>query len=160
MKRNLIICLSLLALVFASCKSSRITTAAYHSYKTECMGISMDGVQTLRVWASGSNRSAAIEEAKKKAVYDVTFTGINAGSGECNSYPVVDEPNARKKYEDYFDRFFADGGAFRKYVSTENQRKKATKKFTGDGSVTYGIIVTVDRSALRQRYVSDNIIVK
>ena len=34
------------------------------------------------------------------------------------------------------------------------------QRFQGDGTQTFGIIVTVNRSALRQRLVSDNIIVK
>lgn len=150
----------ILAFTLTACKSQKPVTAAYHSYETECMGKSMDGTQTLRVWASGRNRTDAIEQAKKKAVYDMTFVGINAGGGECDSYPIVDEANARKKYEDYFDRFFADGGAYTKYVSTNNQKTTAINKFQGDGNVTLGIIVTVNRSALRQRYTHDNIIVK
>lgn len=120
----------------------------------------MDGNQTLRVWATGRNRTDAIEQAKKKAVHDVVFTGINAGSGECNAYPVVDEANARKKYEEYFDVFFADGGEYRQYVETKNQNRSSTDKYQGDGMVVYGIIVSVNRSALYQRFVSDNIIVK
>lgn len=139
---------------------SKITTTAFHNYDTECLGKSMDGSQTLRVWASGRNRANAIEQAKKKAVYDVVFTGINGGSGECNAYPVVDEANARKKYEEYFDLFFADGGAYSQYVTMVNQKKSSIDKFQGDGTVMFGIIVSVNRSALYQRFVSDNIIVK
>lgn len=145
--------------IFSGC-AKKITTVAFHDYKTECLGKSMDGNQTLRVWATGRNRTDAIEQAKKKAVHDVVFTGINAGSGECNAYPVVDEANARKKYEEYFDVFFADGGEYRQYVETKNQNISSTDKYQGDGMVVYGIIVSVNRSALYQRFVSDNIIVK
>lgn len=148
-----------LLIILSGC-SSKITTTAYHNYNTECLGKSMDGTQTLRVWASGRNRIHAIEQAKKKAVYDVVFTGINGGSGECNAYPVIDEANARKKYEEYFDLFFTDGGAYSQYVTTENQKKSSIDKFKGDGTVMFGIIVSVNRSALYQRFVSDNIIVK
>ena len=148
-----------LALSFlAGCKSP--SKAAFHRYETECLGKSMDGNQTLRVWGSGRNRADAIEQAMKKAVYEVTFTGIHAGGGECNAYPVITEPNARVKYEDYFDLFFADGGAYKNYVSIENQKKSAMKKFKGDGNETMGIIVVVNRSALRQRFVEDKIIIK
>lgn len=160
MKKYIIICIGIIAVVLTACKSSKPVTVAYHTYATECLGKSMDGSQTLRVWATGRNRTDAVEQAKKKAVYDVTFTGINAGGGECNAYPVVDEANARKKYEDYFDLFFADGGAYSKYVSISNQKKSSIRKYQGDGNLMYDIIVTVNRSALRQRFVSDNIIVK
>ena len=143
-----------------SCKGREVSTAAFHNFTTECLGKSMDGTQTLRVWASGRNRSDAIEQAKKKAVYDVVFTGILAGGGECDSYPVVSEPNARKKYEEYFDLFFANGGAYSNYVSSRNQKQTAVQRYKGDGTQTFGIIVVVDRSALKKRLVSDNIIVK
>ena len=158
MKKQLIF-LSIIAIVtLTGCKSKEVSTAAFHSYTTECLGKSMDGSQTLRVWASGRNRADAIEQAQKKAVYDMVFTGIQAGSGECNAYPIVDEANARKKYEDYFDLFFADGGAYKEYVSSVNQKKSAMQRYYGDGSQTFGIIVTVNRSALRQRFINDNII--
>lgn len=147
-------------ILLISCQSKDVVTPAFHSYKTECLGKSMDGSQTLRVWASGRNKKDAIEQAKKKAVYDVVFTGIQAGSGECNAYPIVDEANARKKYEDYFDLFFTDGGAYSQYVSITNHNKSAIQRYQGNGTQTLGIIVTVNRSALRQRFVSDNIIVK
>lgn len=159
--RYLLICIAVaVTTLLIGCKSKEVTTAAFHSYTTECMGKSMDGSQTLRVWASGRNKTDAIEQAKKKAVYDVVFTGIQAGSGECNAYPVMDEANARKKYEDYFDLFFADGGAYSKYVSVTNHKKSAMQRHYGDGSQTFGIIVTVNRSALRKRFESDNIIMK
>lgn len=145
--------------LLTGCKSKEPTTAAFHNYTTECLGKNMDGSQTLRVWASGRNKTDAVEQAKKKAVYDVVFSGIQAGSGECNAYPVVDETNARKKYEEYFDLFFADGGAYTKYVSVSNQKKAAIQRHYGDGTQTVGVIVTVNRSALRKRFESDNIIV-
>lgn len=160
MNKQLIFIAVMTLTLLASCKSKEITTAAFHDYTTECIGKSMDGTQTLRVWASGRNRADAIEQAKKKAVYDVVFAGIQAGGGECNAYPVIDEANARKKYEDYFDLFFADGGAYTQYVSMANQKTSAMQRHYGDGTQTFGIIVTVNRSALRQRFERDNIIVK
>ena len=161
MKKSIFCTLALAIVLLGACKSKQqVTTAAYHDYKVECLGKGMDGTQTLKVLASGSNRQDAIEQAKKKAVYELTFTGIHAGSSECSAYPIVDEANARKKYEEYFDRFFTEGGAYRKYVSIDNQKKGAMDKLQGDGRQTFGIIVKVDCSALRKRYESDNIIVK
>ena len=160
MNKQLIFIAVMTLTLLASCKSKEITTAAFHDYTTECIGKSMDGTQTLRVWASGRNRADAIEQAQKKAVYDVVFAGIQAGGGECNAYPVIDEANARKKYEVNFNFFFADGGAYTQYVSMANQKTSAMQRHYGDGTQTFGIIVTVNRSALRQRFEHDNIIVK
>ncbi len=148
----------LITTVICSCCS--ISTASYHDYEVECLGKTMDGKQTLQVWASGKNRSDAIEQAMKRAVYEVTFTGISAGSGECNAYPIIDEANSRKKQEDYFDMFFSDGGAYKNFVSTDGQKKNTQKKLKGKGREMYGIIVVVDRSALRKHFEKDNIIVK
>lgn len=160
--KNVVYCIAISALLLISCKSKEMVTSTvtYHSYETECLGKSMDGSQTLRVWASGRNKSDAVEQARKKAVYDVAFAGISAGGGECNAFPVIDEPNARKKHEAYFDKFFADGGAYRKYVTTKGQPKAGTDRFQGKGNLMYSIVVTVNRSELRRRFESDNIIVK
>ena len=47
----------------------------------ECMGVELDGSQTLRVWALGRNKVDALEQAKKNAVREVIFKGIRNGSG-------------------------------------------------------------------------------
>ena len=147
-------------LLLCGCKSKETTTVAFRNYTTECMGTEMDGSQLLRVWGTGINRTAAIEQAKKKAVYDAVFVGITAGGGQCDSYPVVNEANARTKYAEYFDVFFSNGGAYTKYVTVTDQKKSSIQRFHGDGTQTMGIIVVVDRSALRKRFISDNIIIK
>lgn len=159
MKKVIFLMATAAIMVLTSCGSKKpaITTAAYHSYETECMGKDMDGKQTLKVWAAGKSRADALKQARKKAVYDIVFTGITAGSGECNSYPVVDEANARQKYQDYFDKFFADNGPWRKFVDEQESRSDADQ-FRGDGNQTWGIVVKVDRPALRKRLVKDKII--
>ena len=157
MKKILYIMLAVIGLT--ACKSQEpVSLAAFKTQETECLGNDIDGKMTLQVRAQGRNRQDAINKALKKAVYDVTFTGITAGNGSANTYPVVDEANARQKYQDYFDKFFVDGGAYTKYVTTKGQKKSAQDELQGDGFKTYGIIVVVDRSALNKRYQSDNVI--
>ena len=157
MKKILYIMLAVIGLT--ACKSQeRVSLAAFKTQETECLGNDIDGKMTLKVWAQGRHSQDAINKALKKAVYDVTFTGITAGNGSANTYPVVDEANARQKYQDYFDKFFVDGGAYTKYVTTKGQKKSAQDELQGDGFKTYGIIVVVDRSALKKRYQSDNVI--
>lgn len=160
MKKPICYLVAMFVLLQVACKSKQISTqtVAYHGYSVECIDKSMDGKLTLRVSASGRNRAHAIEQAEKKAVYEVTFQGIEAGNSIGNVYPIVDEANARKKYEDYFDKFFMDGGAYAKYVTVKDQKRMAMEKFQGNGTETYSIIVVVNRSALRQRYTNDHII--
>lgn len=148
-------------LSLVSCGSKRVVeTAAFHSYETECLGMDMDGMQTLRVWGTGLNRSDALEQAQKKAVYEVTFTGITGGNGDCNAYPVVDEANARKKYEKYFDDFFEKGGKYKKFVKLRGEQKSNAKTYHGDGTEMVEVVVIVDRPALKKRYQKDKIIEK
>lgn len=159
MKRIHYLLLGGLLVLLSSCSSKKVMqTAAFHSYETECLGKDMDGMQTLRVYGTGLNDSEAMENAIKRAVYEITFTGISAGQGECNSYPVVDEANARQKYEKYFNDFFAKGGKFKKFVKVRSQQKKSAKNYHGDGTEVVEVVVVVDRPALKKRYEKDKII--
>ena len=104
----------LLLLVFAGC-SSKKSVSSYHSFESECLGVELDGSETLRAWGRGKNRTDAIEQAKKNAVRDVLFKGVAAGSRECSVRPLVTEVNAQERYAYYFNDFFRDGGEYLKY---------------------------------------------
>ena len=82
------------------------TTSAYYEYDAECLGVELDGSQTLRIWGVGRNKKDAVEQAKKNAVRTVLFKGIHGGLSGCNTKPVILEVNAEEKYEDYFNAFF------------------------------------------------------
>ena len=147
-------------LIFASCGPQK-KNAGNYTYKTECLGIEMDGSQTLKAWGNGRNRWDAIEQAKKNAVSDVLFKGIYEGKQDCNKKPVVAEVNAREKYEDYFNKFFADGGDFLEFVSLKDERigQKIDRNRKGARqSVTHGVVVRVLRAELKERMIRDNIL--
>lgn len=156
-KINILIAAVILA-VLTSCGSKKqvVQTASYFNQTTECLGKQADGTQLLKVWAKGINRTDAVREAKKKAIEEVLFKGISAGDSECSSYPVVDTPNARQKYEVYFNKFFKDSGNFKKYV--EEVDKDLRNSFQGVGTQTWGIVVQIDRNALKKRMQKDKII--
>ncbi|HIC92050.1 MAG TPA: hypothetical protein EYP21_08365 [Syntrophaceae bacterium] len=142
--------------VVSSCGPQKYT-AEHYSYETECLGVEMDGSQTLKVWGKGITRKDAVEQAKKEAVNDVLFKGIRKGSSDCNLKPVILESNARENHEAYFNRFFADGGEYLNYVSGESKRlhKQKVKHRRKTGNKTYSIIVRVQRSELRQKMLTD-----
>lgn len=108
----------LLLLILAGC-SSKKSVSSYHSFESECLGVELDGSETLRAWGRGKNRTDAIEQAKKNAVRDVLFKGVVAGSRECSVRPLITEVNAQERYASYFNDFFRDGGEYLKYVSME-----------------------------------------
>lgn len=142
----------------ASCSTK--TTNTYYNYETTCLGVEGDGSQTVVAWGQGRNATDAVEQAKKNAVSDIIFKGIRSGSPECNTRPLVNEVNARERYEEYFNIFFMDGGEYKKYISMadEKNRSRSTEKYQ------YGqkksVTVRVLRSELKNRLKNDGIIPK
>ena len=124
----------------------------HFQYRTECLGVEQDGTQTLMAWGKGRNRFDAIDQAKKNALYDVIFNGIRDGTGGCDLRPLVPEVNARRKYEEFFDSFFIDKGAYETYVSMEDE--KISQRFLRNRAkiqdeVTHGFVIRVLRPSLR-----------
>lgn len=152
--------LLLVSIALISCNPQK-KTAGNYSYKTECLGIEMDGSQTVKAWGNGRNRHDAIEQAKKNAVNDVLFNGIYEGKQDCEKRPVVAEVNARQKYEDYFNKFFSDNGEYKKYVSLKDERigqKVARDRKGSRQSVTHGVVVRILRAELKKKMIEDGIL--
>ena len=134
--RKLILTLLLLSAIDLAAQQNR--TAGNFSNPTECMGVEMDGSQTLKAYGNGRNRSDAIEQARKNAVRDVLFNGIREGKAGCETRPLVPEVNAQRKHEKYFNAFFADDGPYKEFTSTEDERlgrRVMRDRSTGRGSV-------------------------
>jgi len=164
MKNKILIGVCALSLAFISaCKTSpQQRNAGSYTYKTECMGVELDGSQTLKAWGDGRNRLDAIEQAYKNAVRDVLFNGITNGKTDCNVKPVVFEVNAQEKYEDFFNKFFADGGAYKEFVSEKDGSKYhievLNERKQSGSQEKYGIVVRVLRAELKQKMISEGII--
>jgi hypothetical protein len=146
-------------LLFVSCKT---TTPLFYANETECLGVEMDGSQTLKAWGKGKGRADAAQQAKKNAVRDVLFKGNFTGSKECNFKALILEVNAQEKYEDYFNAFFKDGGEYENYVSLKDERLAATV-FRGSESrnkdqSTYSVVVRVLRVELKEKLIKDGIL--
>ncbi|MCC8154320.1 MAG: hypothetical protein LIP01_08955 [Tannerellaceae bacterium] len=160
MRKNIHISL-MLAMVLcllASCNKQTYSTASHYTYESECLGVELDGSQTLRAWGTGRNKADTVEQAKKNAVRDVLFKGIRSGNNECNTRSLVTEVNAQEKYEAYFNRFLTDRGDYRKYVSIEDEKRKSKVKKSNQSQMQYSIVVRVKRSELRERLQRDNVI--
>jgi hypothetical protein len=149
-----------LAAALCGC-SPRNKIAGNYNYKTECMGSEHDGSITVKAWGNGRSTSDALEQAKKNAVYDVVFKGIVEGQGTCSRIPLLPAGNARIKNESYFNSFFRDGGEFLNYVSLQDERYSDKWNRDGKGarqSITYGIILRIQRSELKEKLISDGIL--
>jgi hypothetical protein len=159
--KYLIISVSVLSTIFLYSCTPQNKIAGNYSYETECMGVEMDGSQTLKAWGNGRNRWDAIEQAKKNAVNDVIFKGIIRGKSDCNKRPLISEPNARLKYEDYFNSFFSDKGEYSNFITEQDERilqKIARDRKGSRESVRHGLVVRVLRAELKKKLLADGIL--
>ena len=154
--------ISLLIILLSTCFGfSQKNIAGNYGYKTECLGVELDGSETVKAWGNGRNRSDAVGQAKKNALRDVIFFGLVEGKQDCKQKPLILEVNALEKYEDYFNKFFADGGEFKNYISLRDERifdKVSRDRKKARESVTNGLILRVLRSELKQKLIADGII--
>jgi hypothetical protein len=131
-----------------------------YNKESECLGLELDGSQTIKAWGTGRGRGDAISQAKKNAVRDVLFNGIRNGKQECNQKPIIFEVNAQEKYEDYFNQFFKDGGIYENFISMKDEPIKGKLKdweFAVD-QIQYGVIVRVLRAELKTQMINDKIL--
>ena len=153
--------IALAVLSIVACNPQK-RVAGYYNYETECLGVEMDGSQTVKGWGKGADKTDAIEQAKKNAVRDVLFKGVRNGKSECNQRPVVGAVNSQQNNEDYFNKFFADGGEYSKYVNYKDQstnQPTISRNRKGAGEeVMYGIILRVLRADLKTKMTTDKII--
>lgn len=134
------------------------TRTIYDSGSIKCLGTELDGSETLRVSGYGSNREDAKEQAMKNAVWTIVFDGVRDGVSGCNMRPLVTEPNARERYEDYFNRFFSDNGEYKKYVSLRDTKRRSAGKNKDKIGYSYEMTIRVLRSELKSHLKADNII--
>lgn len=147
-----------LLLLLGACNATKPTT--YMTYETQCLGVELDGSQTLLAWGEGKNKADAEEQAKKNAVRDVIFRGINAGKSDCTRPPLINTPNAKQKYETYFNRFFADGGDYTKYISMADHKRRSGDKEHYQYGEKRSVTVRILRSELKERLQEDGILPK
>lgn len=134
------------------------TRAIYAHTSIRCMGVELDGSQTLRVQGYGRNRADAKEQAMKNAVWAVIFDGIKDGVEGCNMRPLVTEVNAKERYEDYFNIFFTDNGDYKKYVSLRDTKKRSGGRAKDKLGYSYDLTIRVLRAELKARLKADNVI--
>lgn len=142
-----------------SCSTQKI--AGNYTFKTECLGVELDGSQTVKAWGTGRNRFDAIEQAKKNAIRDIIFAHVTEGKQECKVRPLIVEVNADEKYEDYFNVFFADDGAYKNYVSLKDERigqKIKRDRLQSREGVTHGVVLRILRTQLKLQLKKDGII--
>ena len=154
MKKLLLTIIAVLSLAYADAQ----TKPVYARSSIRCIGVELDGSQTLRVQGYGRNRSDAKEQAMKNAVWAVIVDGIRDGAEGCNMRPLVSEVNAKERYEDYFNIFFADNGEYKNYVSLRDTKKRSGGRCKDKVGYAYDLTIRVLRAQLKARLKADNVI--
>ena len=72
--------------------------------------------------------------------------------------PLVFDKNAREKYEDYFNAFFADHGEWTKYCSLKDRRLFSSTYQRTRTQMVQDVTVTVKRADLKRKLQADGII--
>lgn len=154
MKKLFLVMIAVLSMISAEAQ----TRPVYARNSIKCMGVELDGSQTLRVQGYGRNRSDAKEQAMKNAVWAVIFDGIRDGVEGCNMRPLIVEVNAKERYEDYFNIFFSDNGEYKKYVSLRDTKKRSGGRSKDKLGYAYDLTIRVLRAELKARLKADNVI--
>lgn len=160
MKKLLYLLSIMILLSIGSCKTPLEINKIHagSDFGVTCLYTDVDGTVTLRSWGKGKNKSQAMETAKKNAVSAVLFDGITKGAKGADQRPVITVVNARKRHEDYFNRFFTDGGDYRKFTSMTDEKNTSRVKSKNNSLENWGIVVRVDRPALVRQMKQDGII--
>jgi hypothetical protein len=136
--------------VFGQVFNKQKKTASYYDVETECLEDKLDGSFVLYAWGKGSNKSEAIDQAKRNVLNDILFNGVRKG---CQINPLILEVNASTKYRSYAYAFF--NKEYKKYISIEKSPKSLKKSRQ---QTSYGIKIRVKVEAIRQKLIQDNII--
>ena len=157
MQRVILFIVAILSLFLTGCgvRSSQ----AFYNYDSKIISSELDGSYNIRAFGRGRNAVVAYDEARKQAVYDIIFNGVQSNNSQVSSLkPLVLEVNAKEKYEDYFNTFFTDGGAYRNFTSLHDTRIITENWHNNKLQILVQVSVTVDRKAIKQKLINDNIL--
>jgi opacity protein-like surface antigen len=134
--------IAVVTMLLASCVStSRNKVSGYLTYETVCLGSKSDGSQRVKGYGKASSKIEAIEMAQG-----------------CEVKPVIFDPNLLETRSDYFNSFFANGGDYAKFVSTEGEATATQEKKEAGNDVTFGVAMTINRAALKQKFIEDKLL--
>ena len=141
-------------------KKADIATAQWR-YEIEGVGTGREGTYLLKVWSYSKRPDVAIEQAKKNAVHGVIFKGyVGTKQGVSTQKPLVKSLTAAKEHEQFFKDFFANGGAYLKFVSTTADGAVAAgdRMKIGRNEYKVGVVVSVRKDELRKELETQGII--
>ncbi len=119
------------------------------NYECHSLGVGVDGVKLIKVYAYGKKVDDAIQKAKRSAVHACIFKGV---AGQVKVDPIVNDATAiQEKYKDYFDKFFSPTGDYLKYVALSTDGEPSGEdRMKVKGGFKIGVAVAVQYDQLRK----------
>jgi len=146
--RYLLLLFSICFTLVIACKTKEvISTNAFLNYTVVSAGVGSQGTALLKAWGQGGSKVEALEDAKKKALHALIFSGI---PNSPDMRPLIPTPGAEQNHRKYFSSFFSKNGKYQKFASiTAGSWDEVDRISTGEG-VKYGVVVVVKRDLLIQ----------
>lgn len=144
--------------IVASCGTPK--SQSYYDQKAQIIGTELDGTYAIKCLGKGRNADEAMKELKKQAVYEVVFNGVNSASSNIQSLkPLILTVNAKDKYAEWSNAFFADGGEYLNFCSKHDRRTGSSRFIKNRDQVLCQGVVSVDVAGLKA-FLKDNGIIK
>lgn len=158
-KKILFIAIILFTTLLIGCSVQQQVVTGYN-YETECLGKGLDGSHTIASYGTGMDGKEAIQQSMKNGINDLLFKGTRSNRQECNLIPIIPEVNAKEKYNDYFNVFFANGGDYKNFILMKPSSKKIATNVnkTGTPRILYKSTFHVQTSELKRKLINDKII--
>lgn len=155
MKNILLFALMLIVPAIGFSQKKKIKKAnedtAQWRYEIEALEVGTQGTCLVKVWSYSKKPEVASSQSRKNAVHGVIFKGIPAKDRIPGKKPLVQNASAEAEHADFFKNFFADGGAFMRYVTlTNNGAIEAGDVMKIGKEYKVGVNVTVNYSELRK----------
>ena len=120
-------------------------------YEIEALEVGTQGTSLVKVWSYSKNPTVASSQARKNAVHGIIFKGIPSKDRIQGRKPLVQDPAVESQFADFFNKFFADGGDFMRYVTLTNNGAIEGGDIMKIGKeYKVGVNVTVNYSDLRK----------
>lgn len=103
--------------VSAQNKERRKSIKSWENYEITTEKVGTEGTKFVKVWGFGKTVDKAVMAAKRNAVHACLFRGLPAGPNANATPAICRDPNTFRNNEEYFEEFFAPGGAYLRFVN-------------------------------------------
>ena len=150
MKKYIYICITF-TFLFSNCfnRHANKDTATWR-YEIECVEVGSEGTYLIKVWSYSKQPTVAIEQSKKNAIHGVLFKGFS-GKNSCNQKPIISNSAIEQEKAEFFNKFFATGGDYMKYVNISSDGSVGAENRLKIGKeYKIGVVVSVHKDLLRK----------